>query len=853
MKKKLTGNFKLFMSDPVERLTIDKIEEFKAGLYDMDKGYAIPFMPMQVHEVLIFHGVIPDPGISGNGEDCRWVSEKDWIYVLRITGQETGVTKEAICRLHVGGVDTLADIYWNGMLEGQGEDVYLPIETDITGKVEDINFLLIHVHSTWDKLRRLEIPARYLGNEMPKWAMLRVFFRGYDNYLGFPPYLTRMGTYDDVWLEFQGIHSLDINTEVSRKKCPGTRCNGEAMEGRILLETECLYNGEEETFLLYKLYEEDVCVLNKIIPADKEKRTSAVLEVKNPRLWNVIHKGEAFLYDLKISLLAGEHTIDEIHKKIGFRSLELAGDLDFRINGMPLKIWGANMAPLDNKTGCYQKERAEKIIQMAIDGNMNCLRIWGGTDRLPDSFYDMCDKAGLLLWQDFFHDYSMYPEEEHFRELCRKEAEYQVRRLRYHPCILLWCGSNESLMCRDFMKFTCPGQECIGYGIYAEDYQKICRKWDPERYYHLSSPSGGTYANDPLEGDTHSYTSTWFVPGGRYPVFLSENMRAFPPVYHSMVKMMGEKKLWPAGYTGKMTKGSIFPWPKTWRPYTSADSWKKISEVEQFYDADSAESMIYRFQGSAARYIEKCAGRYRRGRSFEERGENKRKCKGHLWWKMNTSAPHIYSGLLDYYMEPSIPYYAMKRTYQPFQLFFSIDDFIGLWAVNDTVNVIKGTVYVKLYHMKENRATALAKFPFQILPDQSLFISDLNAFGQFMMNENILFAKAVDEEGKILTVIYDYADIERHMEFPDCKLELFWDNEELVIETDYFARSITLSGDENGDNFGWQFSDNYFDLLPGEAKRITVGGEHKTGWIHAKGYYSSQETTVAYEDHFINA
>ena len=147
MKKKLTGNFKLFMSDPVERLTIDKIEEFKAGLYDMDKGYAIPFMPMQVHEVLIFHGVIPDPGISGNGEDCRWVSEKDWIYVLRITGQETGVTKEAICRLHVGGVDTLADIYWNGMLEGQGEDVYLPIETDITGKVEDINFLLIHVFS----------------------------------------------------------------------------------------------------------------------------------------------------------------------------------------------------------------------------------------------------------------------------------------------------------------------------------------------------------------------------------------------------------------------------------------------------------------------------------------------------------------------------------------------------------------------------------------------------------------------------------------------------------------------------------------------------------------------------------
>lgn len=95
-----------------------------------------------------------------------------------------------------------------------------------------------------------------------------------------------------------------------------------------------------------------------------------------------------------------------------------------------------------------------------------------------------------------------------------------------------------------------------------------------------------------------------------------------------------------------MIKGNIFPWPETWRPFTSADSWKKISEVEQFYDGNDPESMIYRFQGSVGRYMTKCVGRYRRGRKYEERKENIRRCKGHLWWKINTSAPHIYSGLL---------------------------------------------------------------------------------------------------------------------------------------------------------------------------------------------------------------
>lgn len=841
MKRILETGFRLFERNLAGDLTDREIQELSCG-YRSGKGYSIPKMPMQVHDVLTWHGVIEDPSRSGRGDACAWVSDRDWVYVCAIPVPREELPAYRDCFLYLGGVDTFVDVYWNGKKAAEGKDVYLPVEAALWDSCREENWLVVHVRSPHREMGHMDMPERYQGALMPKWSLFRGFFRGYDDYLGYGPYLTRMGVYDEIYLEYaeQGIRSVSVESGVEWEETDPAA----GYEGWIEVEAQCIREPEEreEICWICELEEEGTCIGRWEERAEKE-RAGIYMEVASPRLWNVVHKGIPFLYELSVTLTAGGREMGRVRKKIGFRKIQRQGDFAFWINGMPLRLWGANVAPLDQKTGCYQEERAEKIIQMALAANMNCLRIWGGGDRLPEAFYDRCDEAGILLWQDFFHDYSMYPEEESFRSLCRREAEYQVRRLRHHPCILLWCGSNESIMCRDFSK---PGQECVGSVLYEEDYSRICARLDPERYYHPSSPGGGAYANDPLAGDTHSYTSTWYVPGGRYPVFLSENMRAYPPVYHSMLRMMGEEKLWPQGETGQMKKGNLFPWPASWRPWTSAESWQKISPAEQFYDADDAKSMIYRFGGSVGQYITECVGRYRRGRSYEERGQGVRRCKGHLWWKMNTSAPHIYSGLLDYYMEPYIPYYAIKRAYQPFQLFFSVDDYIGLWAVNDTVREIRGTVCVRLFHMKKNTDTAHFSIPFTVKPDESAFLTDLNRFGQFLRNEHVLYARAVDERGNLLTEIVDYVDIERHMEFPDCRLKLTWEGEELLVETDRFARSVELLGEERGDFFGWEFSNNYFDLLPGRVERIRISGVHKAGIIHAKAYYAVEETDIAF-------
>lgn len=838
MKRVLQKEFQLFMVEPADDLAEDQLKELEEK-YRSQAGYAILAMPMQVHDVLIHHHVIEDPAITGSGEACLWVSEKDWVYVAEVEISEAEKASYETCYLQVGGVDTFADIYWNGVLAAHGENVHLPVEADLSGKCEKQNFLMIHVHSAMKIMEEMDMPERYAKIGMPKWAMFRGQSHNYSDYLGFKPYLAKMGVYDTVYLEYgaQGIRSLDLSV--------GLKENESGQTGCVEIEISCYQKPQEgEAVVLCCELKEGESVVDKRSISVTDIRQRMQLTAENPRLWNVIHKGEAFLYELTVRLKKDQKTVDQIERKIGFRKIEKVGDFDFRINGMPLKIWGANLAQIDHKSSCYQPERAARIVRQALDANMNCLRVWGPGDKLPDEFYTMCDEAGLLLWQDFYHDCCMYPEEEAFRAQCRAEAEFQVKRLRYHPSILLWCGSNESMMCGEFSD---PVRECTGYPIYDEDYRRICGKLDPERFYHVSSPSGGAFANDPLKGDTHSYTSTWFVPGGKYPVFLSENMRAYPPVYHSMLRMVGKEKIWPEGENGQMCKGTIFPWPKSWEPYTSAESWTKISPVEQFYDANDAESMIYRFGGSVGRYIEECVGRYRRGRSYEERNENYRRCKGHLWWKMNTSSPHIYSGLTDYYLETYIPYYAMKRSYQPFQMFFSVDDFIGLWAVNDTLEEKRGTVSVKLFHMERNEVAAHFELPFCVMPDQSLFVTDLNRFGQFLMNKHVLYAKAVDENGNVLTEVIDRADIEHHMEFPDCRLTLSWDGDELIVETDRYARSIELLGEEEGDYFGWQFEDNYFDLLPGMVKRLHVSGNHEKGRIYAKGYYAKRGSVIDYK------
>lgn len=267
--------------------------------------------------------------------------------------------------------------------------------------------------------------------------------------------------------------------------------------------------------------------------------------------------------------------------------------------------------------------------------------------------------------------------------------------------------------------------------------------------------------------------------------------------------------------------------------------------MEEFYDPQTPEEMVYVFGMAAGNYIRRTVEHYRRGK---EAGEafGPRRCFGHLIWKLNTTYPHLYSSVLDAYLEPGIPYYFLKRAYEPLLVCVDLEDHPDVWVVNDTGSEVQGTCQVGLYDPAGDKWEATCAFPVRVMPGDSVLAGRADCFGQFT-RDKIIRARLVDGDGNQLAAGYTFADMERHLTFPEPELEMETQGDVLLLRTRRFAHGIELTGEEEKDEFGWYFSDNHFDLFPGEEKRITVKGNHARGLIRARAAYSTRSVTAEWQ------
>jgi hypothetical protein len=225
-------------------------------------------------------------------------------------------------------------------------------------------------------------------------------------------------------------------------------------------------------------------------------------------------------------------------------------------------------------------------------------------------------------------------------------------------------------------------------------------------------------------------------------------------------------------------------------------------------------------------------------------GSNKpRISNAHLIWKLFDTWPLIYSAIIDYYLEPFIPYYEAKRSYDPIMCCFDIRDSITLWLVNDSAEDSSGTIEYGIFTPKTNTFLKKKKISASMISGVSGEIAGLDEFGAFR-TENILYARYIDKKHGIDYLNIDYVDIDRRLNFPEAKLTLAIEGDVLSVTTDQFARCVELEGNDKGDEFGFYFEDNYFDLLPGITKKIRINGRHTSGNITAKAHYSPHKTTI---------
>ena len=792
-------------------------------------------MPAQVADILYENGLLPEEYRVGWCCETLWIERYDWLYCCRFRAKETrgaGFLFE--------GLDTFADIWLNGIRIGRHEDFYLPQEIDVSGLIREENVLLLHFHRVSDILEAKEWDEKWEG-AVTRCKQIRKPIHDFppegwsgeeeSNYQGAVPYFTPIGVYGKIffltWQEGR-LEEVWANISVDETYDGTIRVRAKGFGPDSSLAYEVWY-GEERV-------QEGDLPLERM--AEERFEADAGIHIRKPQLWNPRGFGEQHRYLLRILLRCDGKTADVWERMIGFRRVEMPSCLEYRINGKKVRLWGGSMDPMQGYTHCYCEERAQRLFEMVENAHMNTLRIWGEGIPQPDAFYEEADRRGILVWQEFFLGHGAYPDTDEIKEACQKEAEALVKRLAHHPSLLMWCGGNETIMGAEF-----AGKYPFGKEILLKTFPEVVKRLDEGRYYHPNSPYGGEWSNDPREGDYHTYDCVWQYPYQDYPAFISEHIRTAPPAPWSLRRMVKQGD-WPKEGELLDTYAHPFIWPQHWmeRTHPGAKGIRKTGPYWEFHEAGNEEDMIYRFAAAYGQEIRRYGEQIRRGTKDPE---SSKRSKGYFACKLLDTWPKVYCAPIDFFQEGYIPYYALARLFEPVLLSFEKGESIRLWLVNDSDRNVEGTVTVGIYLPVEERFLRKDVFQAQVPQGEAEMVFDLAAY-QFFPKDCILYAKLEEADQKKRCEAIDYVDIERHYRYGEANLEAELCEEELILQSDAFVRCVELTGSCGEDPFGWLFSDNYFDLMPGETKRVKVRCPKEEGKIRIKGHYLQSEKTVDY-------
>ncbi|MBE0678011.1 MAG: hypothetical protein IH592_04520 [Bacteroidales bacterium] len=830
----LKSGWKVKMIEPVallsEQILSDARSSSGEGWISADK------MPAMISDILLQKGMIENIWLPGKAAEYRWIAEKDWIYTVNFSIRE----RSGDIFLLFKGLDGIADIYLNGNMIASHSVMYNQLKLEASGMLLNNNNITVHFHTVFNDVNGTKEAIKFAGGD--KTRPVRRPEQNYINYLGPDPYYSRVGIFDKVIVQVTGGSYM---SEV----IAGSSLSDELDNGELTIDVRGKTDSGKPA-LKVALYNPDGTVaassVKPLKPSDGSFSESIKLNIANPELWWPRGYGSQPLYRAVITLMINGRAYQTAEKTIGFRKVTMSRLLHFVVNGKPVRLWGGCWVTPDWQTEVWDQARAEELFRMAENANLNALRVWGVVNSPRDDFYELADRLGFMIWQDF----TALPlsSDQVSIETCKTESEAMIKRLKHHPSVFIWCGGNENAMWHS-QEFNNELEDRGPWrGVAATDeINKICQRLDPERDFMPSTPYFGKDPNDPKEGNTHGYTNLWFVPGYDFLNFASEDTRIATPVLHSLKKFMAPEDIWPDRYSPLYSYGNIYPWPETWLKYTTSTSWKKTGPVEQFYDASDAASLVYRIGMAEDVYYRDVIERQRRGRSATDPG-NDRFCGGYLVWKFNDSWPQIYSAKVDYFLEPLHAYYTLKRAYQPVMLSFDLDAFYYLWVVNDSPVEVSGTVKIRLFHLDRNEVRKEITRDITIPAGESKVVVRLDEAGIVTFRrEHILDATLTDADGNIIARTNSYGNIERNIVFPDARLLVEVNGDALVITSDKFARAVTLTGNDNGDQSGWFFEDNYFDLMPGEIKTVRILGRNKKGTITVKPWYSPHETTITYK------
>lgn len=625
-------------------------------------------VPGTVHTDLLAAGLIPDPYLDLNEITVDWVGHCDWRYETTFDWSDDGA--EHVDLVFVG-LDTFATIVLNGVTLGETANMNRTYRFAVREHLQaGENNLVVTFDSAWKRGEALDKiyeprPNNYPGpaNLMRKMACNF----GWD----WGPTLVTAG----LW---QGVSLQSWSTARLRAVRPEITLAG--ADGRVRIHAEV--EGDATNLSL------------RISVADQTATTSvgtAEIAVAKPELWWPTGLGNQPLYPLTVELIDGETVLDTWSRKIGFRSLRLDTTPDdegtpfaFVINDVPVYICGANWIPDDCFLPRVTPERYAARIAQAKAANINMLRVWGGGIYETETFYEECDRQGMLVWQDFLFACAAYPEENDLPAEIEAEARDNITRLMPHPSLVLWNGNNENI----WGWFDWGWQEALegrtwGLKYYLELLPRLVAELDPTRPYWAGSPYSGSmdiHPNDPDHGCTHLW-DVWNEIGYEHyadsvPRFCSEFGWQAPPAWATLTQSVHDNPLTPTSpgvwHHQKATIGNDkllrglkghLPEPET------MDDWHFVTQLNQ------ARAIKFGIEHM---------------RSF--RGRN----MGTVVWQLNDCWPVTSWAAIDGYGRLKPLWYALRAVYHPHLLTIQPrNEGLSVVAVNERTLFWRGPVTIK--------------------------------------------------------------------------------------------------------------------------------------------------------------
>jgi beta-mannosidase len=562
-------------------------------------------------------------------------------------------------------------------------------------------------------------------------------------------------------------------------------------------------------------------------------RIELPVHVERPQRWFPNGYGVQPLYRYELEVGNGKATIAKASARTGLRTIELRREPDakgrsfyFAVNGIPVFAKGANTIPFDMFQPRVTKAQLRRVMQSAVDANMNFLRSWGGGYYESEDFFDLADELGLLVWQDFMFGGGMQPAyDEAFRANVVLEARDQVRRLRNHPSLALWCGNNEEEIA---WKYWGPGKEMTaaapdfadkvwrGYvQLFGADLPKVVAEEGGGIAYWASSPSDdlAEIANTPASGDMH-YWEVWGNP-------------AHPPVKYLEItpRFMSEYGLqaWPVERTIKAfakreEQGIAAPVIEAHQKFLAGKGNERLMKyvAYEFGETTDFSAFVYLSQAAQAEGIELAALHYRASRPFT---------MGSLYWQLNDVWPGASWSSVDWFGRWKALQYHARRFYAPVAV-AALRDAEGKTTVsllNDRTQPVRGELRLRVMGL-DGKLLRDERKPVELAPLSALKVADyLDAdllAGADPASTAAVFELRAEGEPASRGVVYFKAA--KDMRWPDAGLhaDLRRDGQGYVLDVraDRLARAVWIDfGDLDAEP-----ADNALTLLPGESLSLRV-------------------------------